>query len=116
MKMTSISFFGVIVSISLYLAAGAQTADGPSTREMTDINWMEFREVVPLKVNTVILPTGTIEPHGVINNGADITAPVAIARKIARDVNAMIAPVVPFGITGSMDAYPGAFSITEAAY
>jgi len=87
-----------------------------TTRDLSDINWMEFKEVVPSKVNTVILPTGTMEPHGVINNGADITAPVAIARKIARDVNAMIAPVVPFGITGSMDAYPGAFSISETAY
>jgi creatinine amidohydrolase len=94
----------------------AQTADVVTTREMSDINWMEFKEVVPSKINTVILPTGTLEPHGVINNGADIIAPVAIARKVAREVNAMIAPVVPYGITGSMDAYPGAFSISEAAY
>jgi creatinine amidohydrolase len=77
---------------------------------------MEFKEVVPDKINTVILPTGTMEPHGVINNGADITAPVALARKIAMEVNAMIAPVIPFGMTGAMDAYPGAFSISEAAY
>jgi creatinine amidohydrolase len=106
--------FCVIVVASA--SAMAQTADVVSTRDMSDINWMEFKEVVPSKINTVILPTGTLEPHGVINNGADITAPVAIARKIARDVNAMIAPVIPYGITGSMDAYPGAFSISEAAY
>jgi len=96
--------------------AGGQTPVSISTREMSDINWMEFREFVPSKINTVILPTGTLEPHGVINNGADITAPVALARKIAGDVNAMIAPIIPYGITGSMDAYPGAFSISEAAY
>ncbi len=100
----------------LWSVAGAQTADIVSTRDMSDINWMEFREVVPSKINTVILPTGTLEPHGVVNNGADITAPVALARKIAREVNAMIAPIIPYGITGSMDAYPGAFSISEAAY
>src|SRR5947209_20516448 len=87
-----------------------------STREMERINWMEFKEVVPSKITTVLLPTGTLEPHGVINNGADITAPVALARKIAREVNAMVAPVIPYGITGSMDAYPGAFSISESAY
>src|SRR5262245_62176477 len=96
--------------------ATASAQDLASTRELQDINWMEFKEVVPSKINTVILPTGTLEPHGVINNGADITAPVAIARKIAREVNAMIAPIIPYGITGSMDAYPGAFSISEAAY
>src|SRR5258706_8579213 len=97
-------------------SAAAQTPDAVTTREMSDINWMEFKEVVPSKINTVILPTGTLEPHGVINNGADITAPVAIARKIAREVNAMIAPIIPYGITGSMDAYPGAFSNCEPAY
>jgi creatinine amidohydrolase len=110
----------VIVSLALICAesssALAQTQDVVTTREMSDINWMEFKEVVPSKINTVILPTGTLEPHGVINNGADITAPVALARKIARDVNAMIAPIIPYGITGSMDAYPGAFSISESAY
>ncbi len=98
----------VVLSLSLIVAihssASAQSPDLVTTREMSDINWMEFKEVVPSKINTVILPTGTLEPHGVINNGADITAPVALARKIAREVNAMIAPIIPYGITGSMDA------------
>ncbi|HYP30213.1 MAG TPA: creatininase family protein [Blastocatellia bacterium] len=103
----------------LAATAPAQTprgADSVSTRDMSEINWMEFKEAVPSKINTVILPTGTLEPHGVVNNGADIIAPVAIARRIAREVNAMVAPVVPYGMTGSMDAYPGAFSISEQAY
>jgi creatinine amidohydrolase len=85
-------------------------------REMERINWMEFKELVPKKIDTVLLPTGTLEPHGVANNGADITAPLAMARAIAPRVNAMIAPAVPYGITGSMEAYPGAFQISEAAY
>lgn len=92
------------------------TKDTVSTREMDRINWMEFKEVVPSKINTVLLPTGTLEPHGVINNGADNTAPTATAHKIGQRVNALIAPTLPYGITGSMEAYPGAFQITEAAY
>ena len=95
--------------------AGAQK-DFVSTREMERINWMEFREVVPARVKTVLLPTGTLEPHGVINNGADNTAPTALARRIAPRVNAMIAPTLPYGMTGSLEAYPGAFQITESAY
>ena len=87
-----------------------------STREMDRINWMEFKDVVPSKITTVLLPTGTLEPHGVINNGADNTAPFAMAKAIARRTNAMIAPTLPYGITGSLEAYPGAFQITEAAY
>ena len=77
---------------------------------------MEFRNVVPSKVNTVLLPTGTLEPHGVVNNGADNTAPYAMAKNIAVRTNAMIAPTLPYGMTGSMADYPGAFQISEAAY
>jgi creatinine amidohydrolase len=109
----------VIVGLAPLVAAGyepAQNADTIPTRDLSAINWMQFKEVVPSKVDTVLLPTGTIEPHGVINNGADITAPVAIANKIAREVNAMVAPVIPYGMTGSMDAFPGSFSISESAY
>jgi creatinine amidohydrolase len=96
--------------------SGAADRDFVSTREMDRINWMEFREVVPARVKTVLLPTGTLEPHGVANNGADNTAPTAMARHIARRTNAFIAPTLPYGMTGSMEAYPGAFQITEAAY
>ncbi len=110
----------IAVIIIFFAFAGVMTAqtdkDFVSTREMERINWMEFREVVPSKTNTVLLPTGTMEPHGVINNGADNTAPFAMAKTIARRTNALIAPTLPYGITGAMEAYPGAFQITEAAY
>jgi creatinine amidohydrolase len=88
----------------------------PSTREMERINWMEFREFVPGQINTVLLPLGTLEAHGVIPNGTDIIAPVAIARAIAPTVNAMIAPAVPYGFTGILDAYPGSFTVPEPVY
>ncbi len=111
------TFFVWLFVLASAFSAFAQTdRDIVSTREMERINWMEFKEVVPSRINTVLLPTGTLEPHGVINNGADITAPLAMAKTIARRTNAMIAPVLPYGITGSMEAYPGAFQITEAAY
>jgi creatinine amidohydrolase len=105
---------GIVVVAATLAVAGAGQAQ--TTRELDRINWMEFRELVPAKVTTVLLPIGTLEPHGVTANGADIIAPVAIAREIAPRLNALIAPVVPYGFTGSMDAYPGAFTIPEDAY
>ena len=90
--------------------------NAPSTREMERINWIEFREWVPAKINTVLLPLGTLEPHGVAPNGTDILAPVAMAREIAPRVNAMVAPVIPYGFTGVMDAYPGSFTVPEDAF
>jgi creatinine amidohydrolase len=118
---TDVKYFRVLLSLLLLLisstAVMAQTAaDTISTWEMNRINWMEFKEVVPSKINTVILPTGTLEPHGVTANGSDNIAPEAIARKIAPAVKAMIAPTVPYGMTGSMSNYPGAFQISESAY
>ncbi len=87
-----------------------------SSRELDRINWMEFSEFVPDQITTVLLPTGTLEPHGVINNGADNTAPFAMAKAIAEEVNAIISPTLNYGITGSLEAYPGAFGISEEAY
>src|SRR5947208_5919362 len=88
----------------------------PRTRDMERINWIEFREWVPAKIDTVLLPLGTLEPHGVAPNGTDILAPVAMAREIAPRVNAMVAPAVPYGFTGILDAYPGSFTIPEEAF
>ncbi len=90
--------------------------DVVSTRSMDRINWMEFRDAVPSKVRTVLLPTGTLEPHGVIPNGADNLAPAALAEALARRLNALVAPTLPYGVTGSLGAYPGAFSVSEEAY
>ncbi len=88
----------------------------PSTREMDRINWMEFQEWIPNKINTVLLPTGTLEPHGVANNGADNTAPFAISTTIAKRTNAMVAPTLAYGMTGSLSAYPGAFKMSAEVY
>ena len=88
----------------------------PTTREMDRINWMEFREWVPNKIDTVLLPTGTLEPHGVANNGADNTAPFAIATAIAERTNALVAPTLAYGMTGSLAAYPGAFKMSADVY
>jgi creatinine amidohydrolase len=105
----SLLLFSCLISFSF-------AQQNPSTREMDRINWMEFADFVPDKINTVLLPTGTLEPHGVVNNGADNTAPTAMAKVIATELNALIAPTLNYGITGSMAAYPGAFQITEEAY
>jgi creatinine amidohydrolase len=94
----------------------ASLTEQPTTREMERMNWLEFGELVPAKIDTVLLPLGTMEAHGVTANGTDIIAPVAMARAIAERVNAMIAPVVPYGFTGILDAYPGSFTIPEEVY
>ena len=47
-----------LIALFLLLATTAAAQE----RDMERINWMEFREVVPSKIRTVLLPTGTLEP------------------------------------------------------
>jgi len=83
---------------------------------MDDLNWKEFQQLVPAMIQTVILTVGTLEAHGFINNGADNTVPVAIANAIAADVNALIAPHIPYGVTDILAPYPGSLHIPEDAF
>jgi creatinine amidohydrolase len=102
--------------VALLVAVGSGWAQQLATREMSDLNWMEFRQLVPAKVKTVLVTVGTVEAHGVINNGADNTAPIAIARAIVEEANALIAPHIPYGVTGSLAPYPGGVHIPEDAF
>ncbi len=113
--MTRLRFLFVVGVLGLSFVA-SMWAQEPFPRHMDDLNWMEFREIVPARVKTVLLTTGTLEPHGVINNGADNLAPVKIAEAIAPEVNALIAPHIPYGVTGSMAPYPGATQIPAEVY
>ncbi len=108
-------FHVCILCLVCFLCVLPASSQLPS-RWMDELNWLEFREIVPAKTKTVILTTGTLEPHGVINNGADNLAPVKIAEAIAGEVNALIAPHIPYGVTGGLAPYPGATHIPEDIY
>jgi creatinine amidohydrolase len=83
---------------------------------MNFLCWQEFGELVPEVINTVLVPLGSLEPHGVIPNGTDNLAPESMARDIAERTNALIAPTLNYGITPAMKAYPGAVSISAETY
>jgi creatinine amidohydrolase len=103
------------VLLALALVASAH-ADKLPSRALDDLNWMEFQKLVPSQVSAVLLTVGTLEPHGVINNGADNTAPVAIAHAIAESVNALIAPHIAYGVTGQLAPYPGGLHVAEEPF
>jgi creatinine amidohydrolase len=103
----------MLLSSSLMLA---QDKIEPSTRNMNHITWQEFQELVPGSIETVLLPVGSIEPHGVIPNGTDNLAPEAMAKDIANRLQALVAPTLNYGVTPSMAAFPGAVTISADAY
>jgi len=108
---------GIILTAAVFgFAAGQAKPAAPTTREMNLLCWQEFGELVPARITTVLVPMGSLEPHGVIPSGTDNLAPEAMARDIAERVNALIAPTLNYGLTAGMKAFPGAVSISESAY
>ncbi len=115
----AVLFAALAVLASFALPVAAQTPAGPkppTTREMNLLCWQELGELVPGRIATVLLPMGSLEPHGVIPNGTDSLAPEAMARAIAERVDALIAPTLNYGMTAAMKAFPGTVSIPEEAY
>lgn len=86
------------------------------TRKLEELNWMEFRRLVPKKTAAVLLPVGTIEAHGVTGLGTDNQIPLSIAERIAGPVNALIAPAIHYGITKSLLPYPGSVTVLPETF
>ncbi|KPL01012.1 MAG: hypothetical protein AMJ91_02130 [candidate division Zixibacteria bacterium SM23_73_3] len=84
--------------------------------KLEEMNWMEFGELVPKKINTVLLPVGTIEAHGVTNLGTDVFIPLFICEKIADDLKAIIAPPIYYGITRTLYSYPGSLTVSSSTF
>lgn len=75
------------------------------------LNWQEFGRRVPSECDSVLLPVGTIEAHGVTPLATDNLIPEHICRQISGDLKALVAPTVPYGITKSLSGFPGSFGV-----
>ncbi len=82
------------------------------SRYLNDLNWMEVEDLVPQRVQTVLLAVGTLEAHGVGPNGADNLVPEALADHLAGELDALIAPSISYGVNTSLDEYAGTFGVT----
>jgi creatinine amidohydrolase len=85
-------------------------------RHMQRLNWLKIKQLVPDQIDTVILPVGTIEAHGSSCIGTDNIIPELIAESIAERVNALVAPVLNYGITKSLYRYNGGVTINPDYY
>jgi creatinine amidohydrolase len=85
-------------------------------RHICRINHHDLAALVPAKINTVILPVGTIEAHGVIPLGTDMLIPDALAERLCDRLNALVAPSIPYGITRGLYGHPGTVFITPQVF
>jgi creatinine amidohydrolase len=86
------------------------------TRKLEELNWMEFKHLVPMKTDAVLVPVGTIEAHGVTGLGTDNQIPLSIAERIAEPVQALIAPTIHYGITRTLLPYPGSLTVLPETF
>lgn len=80
-------------------------------RRLQRLSWLTFQKLVPVSIDTVIFPVGTIEGHGSSCLGTDNFIPETIADGIAERLNALIAPTVNYGVTRSLYRYPGGSTV-----
>ena len=85
-------------------------------RHLQKLNWPAVKTAVPDKVDTAILPIGTIEAHGSACIGTDNVIPEMLADGIAERINALIAPILNYGITKSLFRYDGGMTINPDTF
>lgn len=85
-------------------------------RRLAYLNHSELEAIVPAKIDTVLMAVGTIEAHGVIPLGTDMLIPDALAERLCADLNALVAPSIPYGITRGLYGHPGTVFITPQVF
>jgi len=85
-------------------------------RQLQRLNWLKVRDLVPAKIDTILLPVGTTEAHGSACLGTDNFIPESIALGIAEKTNSLVAPTVAHGLTKSLNRYPGSTGIKPETF
>ncbi|MBI5266410.1 MAG: creatininase family protein [candidate division Zixibacteria bacterium] len=80
-------------------------------RQLSRLTWRQVQNLVPSDIDTIILPVGTIEAHGVTALGTDCIIPEDLALGIADRLNALVAPTVNYGITRSLYRFNGGSTV-----
>jgi creatinine amidohydrolase len=94
-----------------------KTATEPvANRRMADLTWQRFEELVPERIQRVLLPVGTMEAHGVLPLGTDTLIPDRLVERLAEPLDALIAPTISYGLTSSLLAYPGSMTLEKETF
>jgi creatinine amidohydrolase len=80
------------------------------------LDWqlLSTQEHARRRIKTALLPIGTIEAHANGPVGTDNLIPEALSRRLAERLAVPYLPVMPYGLTVSLVAYPGSCTLTSA--
>ncbi|MCL4518627.1 MAG: creatininase family protein [Thaumarchaeota archaeon] len=79
-----------------------------------EMTWVEVKDAIDSGIDTVVFPVGAIEqhgPHGVF--GTDSFCAQVVAEKVARKLNALQAPLMPYGLSSSHMNFKGTISVSQ---
>lgn len=78
------------------------------------MTYVEVQETIEDGRDTIIIPIGSIEqhgPHGV--TGTDSICALQVARRVAEKMNALLAPLMPYGVSTNHMSFPGTISLSS---
>src|SRR5688572_13883804 len=90
----------------------------PKTFVLSQMSWPEVREALKT-VQVAIIPTGSCEQHGPnMTMETDAAICYALAEKLAQRLHphALLAPVVPYGISPHHMSFPGTITLRSTTY
>jgi creatinine amidohydrolase len=81
--------------------------------KLEEYPYRELEEIVHKEgIDTIILPVGTIEPHGThLPLGTDSYIPIAMGQYVAGKLKALLLPPIHYGVTTSLHGYFGSVRI-----
>ncbi len=77
-----------------------------------DWQLLSTRDHSRLRFKAALLPIGTIEAHGASPVGTDNLIPAALAERLSARLDIPALPLMPYGVTQTLLAYPGGCSLT----
>jgi len=84
--------------------------------ELSNMSWVEaegkFKET-----DLAIVPTGATEQHGLhLGLGSDWIIAWEIARRVGERTDALVLPVMPYGVSGHHGEFPGVMTLEAATF
>jgi creatinine amidohydrolase len=80
-----------------------------------EMNWVDF-DALRAETDVVLIPLGAVEVYGPhLPLGADGMATAALARRVAEQVPAFVAPLIPVGYSAALEEFPGTLSVRPSS-
>ncbi len=84
--------------------------------ELSNMTWVEAEEAF-MGSKVALLPTGSVEQHGLhLGVGADWIQAWNIARRVGERCGVTVLPIVPYGVSGHHDDFPGVITLQPSTY